>query len=31
MAEKARIWKPNGKSVNARDVHRKIPYICVFG
>ena len=28
MAEKARIWKPNLKSVNARDVHRKIPFYC---
>ena len=28
MAKKARIWKPNGKSVNASDVYSKIPFFC---
>lgn len=28
MAKKARIWKPNGKSVKANDVYSKIPFFC---
>lgn len=28
MAKKARIWKPNGKSVNAGQVYSKIPFYC---
>lgn len=28
MAKKARIWTPNGKSVNANEVYSKIPFFC---
>ena len=28
MATKARMWKPNGKTVKARDVYSKIPFYC---
>ena len=28
MAQKARIWKKNGKSVNASEVYSKIPFFC---
>lgn len=28
MAKKARIWKPDGKSITAREVYSKIPFYC---
>lgn len=28
MAKKARIWKPDGKTVNASDVYSKVPFYC---
>ena len=28
MATRARIWKPDGKSVDAREVYSKIPFFC---
>ena len=28
MAKRARIFKPNGKSVKANEVYRKMPFFC---